>query len=371
MTSLDELLKASATHHSELCPRQVLGVRMALLAGELLNLDVPRKDKRLLALVETDGCAADGIAAGSGCYVGRRTMRVIDFGKVAATFVDTETEQAVRIVPQASSRERARAYAADEPVRWKAQLRGYQMMPAEDLLAATRVTLTLSLRRLISKDGCRVLCQMCHEEIINEREVHVGGLVLCRACAGDAYYQAAQPDTAAGYRNPHGHVFRRECTGQRSGIWGGSLEGGSDMKSRDANSSIGARCGCAGGDGCNHCCPAGSCPAGAACGSRCVDLRPAFDEIGALFAKSTGRQVDFVYGSSGMLSQQVGAGAPYDVFASADPAYIDACRRRAASSLRRGTSLPWDASSWPSRRIARCMWNASRTSCSRPCARSA
>jgi len=211
MTSLDELLKASATHHSHLCPRQVLGVRMALLAGELLNLDVPRKDKRLLALVETDGCAADGIAAGSGCYVGRRTMRVIDYGKVAATFVDTETEQAVRVVPHASARERSRAYAADEPVRWKAQLRGYQTMPAEELLVASEVTLALSLRKLISKDGCRVLCQMCSEEIINEREVHVGGLVLCRACAGDAYYQASHADNRQAIAIPMEMIFSEKC----------------------------------------------------------------------------------------------------------------------------------------------------------------
>lgn len=54
------------------------------------------------------------------------------------------------------------------------------------------------------------------------------------------------------------------------------------------------------------------------------DLRPAFEELGAVFEKSTGRQVVFVFGSSGMLARQIEAGAPYDVFASADPAYIDA-----------------------------------------------
>ncbi len=34
MTSLDELLSRSAALHKHLCPRQVLGVRMGMLAGE-------------------------------------------------------------------------------------------------------------------------------------------------------------------------------------------------------------------------------------------------------------------------------------------------------------------------------------------------
>jgi formylmethanofuran dehydrogenase subunit E len=45
----------------------------------------------LLTILETDGCAADGVSAATGCWVGRRTLRVEDFGKVAATFVDTQT----------------------------------------------------------------------------------------------------------------------------------------------------------------------------------------------------------------------------------------------------------------------------------------
>ena len=58
------------------------------------------------------------------------------------------------------------------------------------------------------------------------------------------------------------------------------------------------------------------------------DLRPAFEAIGTLFQEGTGQQVVFVFGSSGMLTQQLEAGAPYDVFASADPSYIDALQEK-------------------------------------------
>src|SRR3990172_10577507 len=90
ISSLDKILRTSAALHHHLCPRQVIGVRMGLYAGEILNLDLPQTEKRLLTIMETDGCASDGVAVATNCWVGRRTMRVEDYGKVAATFVDTQ-----------------------------------------------------------------------------------------------------------------------------------------------------------------------------------------------------------------------------------------------------------------------------------------
>src|SRR5436190_15054933 len=114
-SSLPELLFASARLHRHLCPRQVLGVRMGLLASEALDLDLPQapRSKRLLTIVETDGCIADGIAVATNCWVGQRTLRVEDYGKVAATFVDTQTQRALRIVPRGDARLLARAYAPE------------------------------------------------------------------------------------------------------------------------------------------------------------------------------------------------------------------------------------------------------------------
>ena len=83
MVNLQELLRQSAELHRHLCPRQVLGVRMGLAAGQLLGLSLPQADKRLLTIVETDGCFTDGVAVAANCWVGRRTLRVLDYGKVA------------------------------------------------------------------------------------------------------------------------------------------------------------------------------------------------------------------------------------------------------------------------------------------------
>ena len=192
MPTLDELLYASATLHQHACPRQVLGARMGLMGGHWLGLEVPQEGKRLLTLVETDGCAADGIAVATGCWVGRRTLRVVDFGKVAATFVDTHTERAVRVIPRTSAREDASIYAPDATNRWEAYLLGYQRMPELELLLAQEVELVISLDKLLSKPDRRVVCEMCREEIINEREVLLGGMTLCQACAGLRYYRRVE-----------------------------------------------------------------------------------------------------------------------------------------------------------------------------------
>jgi formylmethanofuran dehydrogenase subunit E len=162
---------------------------MGMLAGRVLGLDLPQSGKRLVTFVETDGCAADGISVATGCWLGRRTMRLMDFGKVAATFVDTKTDRAIRIHPHPETRERASTYAPNARSRWHAQLEAYQAMPDHELLVAQTVALSVSLEELLGRPGHRVNCEACGEEIINEREIVHEGMMLCQACAGQGYYR--------------------------------------------------------------------------------------------------------------------------------------------------------------------------------------
>lgn len=151
MQPLESILYESAKRHKHLCPRQVLGARMALLAGEVLGLELPRADKRLLVIAETDGCTVDGIMSATGCHVGGRTLRILDFGKVAATFVDIHSGDAIRIVPAARSRFLALSHVPDARNDWEAMLLGYQVMPIEDLFCCQPVCLNSSLAEIISK----------------------------------------------------------------------------------------------------------------------------------------------------------------------------------------------------------------------------
>ncbi len=191
---LQTLLEESARRHQHLCPRQVLGVRLALHGLALLGLRPPagrfrNQEKRLLVFVETDGCGADGVAVATDCAVGRRTLRVVDYGKLAATLVDTVTGRAIRVAPAANARRRALQAVPQAPGRWHAYLKAYQIMPDEQLLVARPVQLADSLAKILSRPDTRTACALCGEEILNEREQVVNGQVLCRYCAGDIYYR--------------------------------------------------------------------------------------------------------------------------------------------------------------------------------------
>lgn len=187
--TLNAILAESAKRHHHLCPRQVLGARMSLYAADLLGLELPRLDKRLFVTSETDGCTLDGIIAATHCRAGGRTLRILDLGKVAATFTDIHADSSIRIAALSEVRSIAEEYAPKARNRWEAMLLGYQVMPLERMFSIQIVQLNESLMKIISSPGKKVICESCGEEIINGREVMKDPLVLCRTCAGDAYYQ--------------------------------------------------------------------------------------------------------------------------------------------------------------------------------------
>jgi formylmethanofuran dehydrogenase subunit E len=189
--NIQSLLEKSAQDHHHLCPRQILGVRMGLLGLKTLGYSEPPDKKFIFAISETDGCFVDGLTTATGCSVGRRTMRIEDYGKVAAVFVDVVTSLAVRIAPALDVRQKAYAYAPGESRRYFAQMQAYQVMPDEEMFTVTPVLLNTPLDVLLSRPGLRVNCNLCGEEIMNEREIKRDNLTLCRACAGNPYYQAA------------------------------------------------------------------------------------------------------------------------------------------------------------------------------------
>jgi formylmethanofuran dehydrogenase subunit E len=196
MQSLELLLRKSSISHSHLCPRQILGVRIGLAGMNALGFSETPVKKQLLIISETDGCFVDGLTAATVCTVGHRTLRVEDYGKIAATFVDVHTGRAVRVAPQLDLRERAYAYAPGELRRYFAQMRAYQVMPNDELLIVQEVVLSTPIRQIISRPGVRVNCNGCGEEIINNREIQRDGLTLCRACDGDSYYQPSMRSPA-------------------------------------------------------------------------------------------------------------------------------------------------------------------------------
>jgi formylmethanofuran dehydrogenase subunit E len=190
LEKLQAILQESSSYHSHLCPRQILGARVGLAGLSSLGFEGPPTQKRLLVITETDGCFVDGLIAATACTVGHRTLRVEDFGKTAAVFVDTLTGRAIRVAPSLDIREKAVHYALDETRHYFAQLQAYQTMPDSEMFTVTQVNLNISIEAIISRPGMRVICDVCGEEIMNERELKKNGLDLCLSCAGESYYSA-------------------------------------------------------------------------------------------------------------------------------------------------------------------------------------
>ncbi len=191
MRDFDTLLQSAAERHGHLCAGQVLGVRMAMRALNELQIDVEREPKRVIVFVEIDRCATDAVATVAGVSLGRRTMKFLDYGKMAATFVDVETGRAVRVAALDSARDGARAYTPAGMDKHKGELIAYQKMPDDELMSVEPVEVALSQFDLPGHPLRRVFCSRCGEDINDAREVIRNGETLCRACANGAYYSAA------------------------------------------------------------------------------------------------------------------------------------------------------------------------------------
>lgn len=187
--SLQEHLARTALLHSHLCPRQVLGVRMARLACALLGIDPAQERKTIYVYMEIGRCAADAVMVVTGASPTNELMQLMAYGKVAATFVNLKNGEAIRISERRSSRDIAVQLKPELP-SWEAQRDAYQIMPDEQLFDWQRVVLTEALPPISEKHA--IICQRCGDRVNEFREVVVEGAVLCKACAFGAYFTPAE-----------------------------------------------------------------------------------------------------------------------------------------------------------------------------------
>lgn len=193
MESLDELLRQAEIAHGHLCAGQILGVRMAMLGCACLGIHEPRgKDrKRLVTFVEIDRCATDAIGIVTGCRLGKRALKIRDWGKMAATFLDLPSGRAIRIAARESSKDLARRINPEMENKNQQQMAAYRQLPEADLFTQQWVSVTLHPREFPGYKGERVACSVCGESINYDRFLRRGPDVLCLSCAHPetCYYQ--------------------------------------------------------------------------------------------------------------------------------------------------------------------------------------
>lgn len=195
MKSFEDLLDESTRVHGHICAGQVIGVRMAMLALSTLGIDDPRgaDRKKLYVLVEIDRCATDAIQSVTGCSLGKRSMKWVDLGVMAATFVNLESGKAVRITAREESRELSKNYCRDMTDKYKQQLEAYKVMELDELFHMQPVLVEIPPEDMPGRPMRRVQCEKCSDWVQDNRDEIVDGLTLCRSCAFGSYYRPVGP----------------------------------------------------------------------------------------------------------------------------------------------------------------------------------
>ncbi len=181
MRSFRDDVERAIAFHGHLCSGQCLGVRMTHMGLRLLGLDNEIDRKKIMVFVECNRCLADAIMITTGCTVGKRTYYFVDMGKAAATFVNLETQKAVRVVRTVHR----------HPADGEDLLDYYETLPEEGWLDAQEVIVELKAGDMPGPPVEIVNCARCGEEVTDGRHVETEGTTLCRSCAGKKYYRDA------------------------------------------------------------------------------------------------------------------------------------------------------------------------------------
>jgi formylmethanofuran dehydrogenase subunit E len=188
--SFDVLLERSTAIHGHLCAGQVIGVRMSMIGLAAIGIFDPKgvDRKKLYVLVEIDRCATDAIQSVTGCSLGKRSMRWIDYGIMAATFVNLDTGKAVRILAREESRELSKKYCPEIEDKYQRQLEAYRVMPENELFTIEEVQVPIPKEDMPGRPLKRVQCQSCGDWVQDCRDMEEDGKLLCRGCAQGKYY---------------------------------------------------------------------------------------------------------------------------------------------------------------------------------------
>lgn len=192
LADLDGLIAECGRLHGHICPGQLLGVRMAVLGCHLIGIEDPRglDRKKLFIWIEIDRCVTDAISAVTGVRLGKRSLKFLDYGKVAATFLNFSENLAYRIVAKEESRELADALFPTIADKKERQMLTYRGADVSALFKVDAVRLELDEFEMPGRPRRRIICAQCGEGVNDGRELLDGlNRKICRSCAFGTYYQ--------------------------------------------------------------------------------------------------------------------------------------------------------------------------------------
>ncbi len=181
MSDWQAYLEKADAYHGHICSGQILGIRMALLGLGLLDLRPGDNLRDLVLFLESDRCVADALYVVTGVTLGRRRVKILNYGKTAASFLDLKTGKAFRVWVKSSERP---PHEADQVAFW-------DVRDDRDIFAWQEVAISLPDSELPGPPVSVVPCAVCGEDVLDRKEVIQHGRPMCLACAAGAYYTPA------------------------------------------------------------------------------------------------------------------------------------------------------------------------------------
>ncbi len=170
-----ELLERAVDFHGHLCPGLLIGFRAALLG--LKTLEGKRsEDEELVAIVENDSCAVDGIQSVTGCTFGKGNLIFRDFGKQVFTLADRSKVRGTRLSFRG---DRLKTKANEGVTDRDAFIKVLLDSTDEELFHVQEVTAILPDFAQIHPS---LACDICGERVMETRIAHVRGQKMCLDC---------------------------------------------------------------------------------------------------------------------------------------------------------------------------------------------
>lgn len=192
LANLDRLIEECGSLHGHICPGQILGVRMAVLGCHLTGIEDPRGSdrKKLLVWVEIDRCVTDAVSAVTGVRLGKRSLKFLDYGKVAATFLNLSERRAYRIVAKEESRELADALYPAVGDKKGRQMLTYREADVALLFKIEPVSVDIDDFEMPGRPRRRINCAQCGEGVNDGRDLFDAlNRRVCHPCAFGSYYR--------------------------------------------------------------------------------------------------------------------------------------------------------------------------------------
>lgn len=183
MKDYDEQLKIAGDFHGEICGGIAIGTKLAMYGLELMEMELNKRHKNLVVFLEIDRCMADAVQAVTKCSMGKRSLKQMYYGKFAATFYNTNTDEAIRIVDADANKQEKEKETKEEMIK------RFRETPAEELFTVQKVKVDIPEPQKPGAEHSSVWCSVCGEKVGDERHLIIDGKPVCRPCSENPYYE--------------------------------------------------------------------------------------------------------------------------------------------------------------------------------------